>query len=280
MKSVVIYDYFKEAEIRPQHLQKEYLAKIQKDVEAFLSDEKQFSVVACPACGSKESSRSFTKFQRFVYRSCAQCESIYVSPRPSRTQLEKFYSQAESVQFWRSRFLSETKNTRWEHQQAGRQQWVEEMCAVYNVAPANALEAFDVLDNAHDPQALVQEYAKKLPATGLLFLSCTSSVGADIQLLWENNERICPPDHLNLFSPEGLELVLKRHGFELIELSTPGQLDVDILLNHIKNHPSHTLPPLLQYILTKRGQEAHRGLQEFLQHYRLSSFMRAVARKT
>lgn len=279
MKNAVIFDYFKETEIRPQHLQKEYLAKLKKDADAFLGDEKQFVNVACPACGSRETARSFKRFDRFTYHSCAQCAGIYVSPRPSKAQLDKFYAQAESVKFWRSRVLSETKTPRWEHQHAGRAQWVQETCLAYDTDSSNIIEAFDVLDSCLDPQGFFQDCARKLSSGGFIFLTCTSSAGADIQVLWENNERICPPDHLNLFSPEGLELTFKRNGFELLELSTPGQLDVDILLNHIKNDPAAAMPPMWQYVLTRRGEDAHRGLQEFLQHYRLSSFMRVVARK-
>ncbi len=279
MKNVVIYDYFRESEIRPALLQKEYIAKVQEDIALFFPDDAQFVETSCPACGSSQYNRSFRKFNRFTYRSCAQCDSIYVSPRPSRIQLDDFYSKAGSVRFWRSRLLAETKDTRWEPQFVGRQQWVEDACSFYNVSSANVIEAFDVLDGAYDPQAYLKDCRRKLAAGGLLFLSSTSSVGMDIQVLWEHAQRISPPDHLNLFSPEGIEGCLERNGFELLELSTPGQLDVDILLNYLRNEPDAQVPSFIRYLLTKRGEDAHQALQEFLQHYRLSSFLRVVARR-
>ena len=53
----------------------------------------------------------------------------------------------------------------------------------------------------------------------------------DLQVLWEKSVQIFPPHHLNFMSIEGFKRLFKRAGFEEIDISTPGQLDVDIVRN-------------------------------------------------
>ena len=73
--------------------------------------------------------------------------------------------------------------------------------------------------------------------------------------------------------------MFKRNGFEIIELSTPGQLDVDLVKNAIKNNPNLKISRFVTYLLQKRDEDSHRSFQEFLQRYKLSSHVRIAAIK-
>ena len=42
---------------------------------------------------------------------------------------------------------------------------------------------------------------------------------------------VAPPHHINFMSTEGLVILLERAGFEILNIETPGELDVDIVEN-------------------------------------------------
>jgi hypothetical protein len=103
--------------------------------------------------------------------------------------------------------------------------------------------------------------------------------GFDAQVLWERSRQLLPMVHLNLLSVEGAERLLLDAGFDVLELSTPGRLDVQIVRAAALADPTLPLPRFLSYLIRHRGEEAHQAFQEFLQQHRLSSHMRWVARK-
>lgn len=53
-----------------------------------------------------------------------------------------------------------------------------------------------------------------------------SGMGVDIRTLWEEAKPVSPPMHLNF-----LNLQLEKVGFEVVEVTTPGKLDIDIMNN-------------------------------------------------
>ena len=114
---------------------------------------------------------------------------------------------------------------------------------------------------------------------GLLFLVSSTISGLDLQVLWENARTIFPPENMNILSTEGIEILLEKSGFEIIELSTPGQLDLDYIKNAMERDAQLELPRFISYIIKNRDENAHRAFQEFLQEFRLSSHLRVVARK-
>jgi len=101
----------KEADIRPQSLFNEYLALAREDAARLLANENGFVSVSCPACDGKNSSESFKKLG-FRYAVCADCETLYASPRPSIQQLAAFYRDALSVKFWSTDFFHQTAEAR------------------------------------------------------------------------------------------------------------------------------------------------------------------------
>ena len=53
--------------------------------------------------------------------------------------------------------------------------------------------------------------------------------GFDILLLWNKSKSIAPPLHLNFFNPGSIRILLEKIGFQILEISTPGKLDWDIV---------------------------------------------------
>jgi hypothetical protein len=146
-------------------------------------------------------------------------------------------------------------------------------------APADAIMAFDVIDRCGDLDGLFESFGEVLASDGLLFASSTLITGLDLQTLWDKSERIYPPERLNLLSVEGVAALARRHNFEILEFSTPGVFDVEIVQNAIRRQPHGDWPRFLRYLTKMRDRETLEALQEYLQRFRLSSFARLVFRK-
>ncbi len=146
------------------------------------------------------------------------------------------------------------------------------------------LTAFSTLEHLEDPAALARGAYRALAPGGLLALTTRSSSGLDVQVLWSRCPTIFPADHLNLLSVEGVRTLLESAGFELLEISTPGQLDVELVARVLKENPEFEssrsgTTRFLRYLLEQRGADARGGLQQFLQQHLLSSHLRVIARK-
>ncbi|MFA4905561.1 MAG: methyltransferase domain-containing protein [Candidatus Margulisiibacteriota bacterium] len=138
---------------------------------------------------------------------------------------------------------------------------------------------FEVIDYTSELSELFKQVRARLRKGGLVFLTTISISGFDLQVLWENSKSIFPPDRLNSFSRRGLEIILKKHGFEILEHSTPGVRDVDMVRNAIRQEPGLALPRFVRTMLDSKGDQLDRDFQNFLQVNRLSSFVRFVIRK-
>lgn len=148
-----------------------------------------------------------------------------------------------------------------------------------NTPALDAISAFEKVEHEYSPMAFLERLHALLKPAGLLFLTTRTSSGFDLQILGEKATYIFVPEHLNLLSIRGIEVLLQRCGFELVELSTPGQLDVELVLQACTADPSIALPPFIDELLTRRDRFAHADFQAFLQKHRLSSHVRIAARK-
>lgn len=135
------------------------------------------------------------------------------------------------------------------------------------------------LDRVDDPAALIRAVAGRLEQGGLLFVTALVASGFDFAVLGTHNLYLCPPDRTNCFSLAGLSRLLQQAGFSLIEVSTPGVLDVEIVRAHAQHDPALPLSAFERQLI-EADAPAHEELQAFLQRQRLSSFARLVGRKT
>lgn len=96
---------------------------------------------------------------------------------------------------------------------------------------ADLVVCFEVLEHVDDPIKFIKNLSKMVRPGGYLFVSTLCIDGFDLKTLWDKSSQISPPHHINFFSINGFEILFKRTGFIEIEISTPGQLDVDIVKN-------------------------------------------------
>lgn len=144
--------------------------------------------------------------------------------------------------------------------------------------PAHAAVLLEALDRVADPIALVTAVAGRLVPGGLIFVTAQVASGFDIEVLGLRDLYLYPPDRTNCFSLAGLEQVLSRAGFTIVELSTPGVLDVEVVLAHLRHDPSIPVSGFERRLLAS-DPDARQRFQTFLQQNRMSSFARVVGRK-
>ncbi|MGD8459941.1 MAG: class I SAM-dependent methyltransferase [Desulfobacterales bacterium] len=327
----------KEDEIRPRQLFNRYLQLSQKDIENFFSDQTHFVEVPCPACNSKKITEAFTKNQ-FKYKLCSECESLFLSPRPSQEMYADFYRHSDSVRFWSTDFYKQTaearrlkiyrpraerivrwmrqsnisseKNKRFVDIGCGYGIFLEEMKRVdffnqiMGIEPVNELAgicqkrgfqvfetyletvengllkadfatAFEVLEHVCDPQTFLAAAHRVLNTNGFLMLTTLTVSGFDIQILWEKSNSVHPPHHINLLSVEGIRRLVERCHLRLVDLRTPGELDIDIVRNAQREDPGIKIPRFINAIINS-SEEVRARFQNFLKENLLSSHLQVI----
>jgi SAM-dependent methyltransferase len=138
---------------------------------------------------------------------------------------------------------------------------------------------FESLDHIPETQDFLSKVYNALKPGGLCFITSILSSGINILLLKEHASNLFPPDRLNLFSVEGLNQLFSKYDFEVLEFSTPGILDMEMLQQSIQQQPN--LPELrfVRYLLENRDEAVQRSFQEFLQTSLMSSYGRILLRK-
>lgn len=139
--------------------------------------------------------------------------------------------------------------------------------------------AFEVLDREFDPTSFIRQVSKACRKGGLFLLTANTISGFEYQILGKNSQRLVPPDRLNLLSIEAIHQLLTNEGFRILDISSPGKLDVEIVANTFKNNPNIDMPEFLKYMFKHRSEDVWENLQDFLQLNKLSSYLRIVAIK-
>lgn len=140
------------------------------------------------------------------------------------------------------------------------------------------LTAFELFEHLHDPVVFAEKACKLLKPGGYLYLTTLNGLGFDIQLFWERSKSVTPPHHLNFFNPHSMRILLEKMGFTLIEASTPGQLDWDIVEGGFLQEA--IAPSRFFRTVSKYGSEqAKKDLQSWIGGNNFSSHMRVLAQK-
>ncbi len=153
-----------------------------------------------------------------------------------------------------------------------------EKCALPNNS-VDVVASFEVIEHLFDPDLMLKEVNRILRPGGLLAISCPNIRGFDLMTLATASDTI-DHEHMNYFHPRSMSELLARHGLRVANVSTPGQLDVDLVRNAaISGRISLEHQPLLQHMLIDNWEACARPFQAFLASNNLSGHMYALAIK-
>jgi 2-polyprenyl-3-methyl-5-hydroxy-6-metoxy-1,4-benzoquinol methylase len=101
----------KEADIRPARVHERYLTLTREDTKTYFAVHDAWAECPCPGCGGDRARSAFTK-HGFPYVECTACGSLYVSPRPPQSELDRFYRDAPSSRYWAQEFFPAVEEAR------------------------------------------------------------------------------------------------------------------------------------------------------------------------
>lgn len=245
---------------------------------------------------------------------CKKTESIFFLPLPAEVSWRELLKKVRGYQLSPNAFYSDIQLSRLENVYAPKKQWIENslrlqglrhpIAAVVDSAPSpwtQMLETsslfsqihfvdeakwpgcdcallFETLDRSFDPRRLLQQLVPNLKKGGLLFVTALVASGFDMKVLGSKSAYLYPPDRANCFSLKGLTQLLESSGLKLIEVSTPGVLDVEVVKAHIQQGWYSPASAFERQLLSSEP-EVLNAFQQFLQQTQLSSFARIVAEK-
>jgi 2-polyprenyl-3-methyl-5-hydroxy-6-metoxy-1,4-benzoquinol methylase len=139
-----------------------------------------------------------------------------------------------------------------------------------------AFVSFELFEHLHDPEKFLRHLFDLMGVGDLFIFTTLSGTGVDIQAIWEDSKSVSPPHHLNFLNPKSARILLERVGFDVLQTSTPGKLDIDILYNnrqHIKDRFWRTF-------VIQATEDEKQAMQSFIANNGLSSHMLVVCQKS
>lgn len=139
------------------------------------------------------------------------------------------------------------------------------------------LTAFELVEHLYDPRLFLKKAYDILKPGGYFYMTTLNGEGFDIILLWENSKSVTPPHHLNFFTVTSIRRLLSDIGFKVLEVSTPGKLDWDIVEGAIKD--GCKVGRFWELVSKVASDACKERFQEWISDNNLSSHMRVIARK-
>lgn len=142
---------------------------------------------------------------------------------------------------------------------------------------ADIVFAMNYLERRTAPEGFFREAATLLSKDGLLVFSIKAGNGFDILKLRGNHPNLLPYEHNVLPSRAGIERLLERTDFELLEYTTPGTFDLNYVISNKDRLGEHDY--FTRYFLDHSTPNAQAEFQRFLQRSGMSSYAQLIARK-
>jgi hypothetical protein len=143
------------------------------------------------------------------------------------------------------------------------------------IAGPKTFVSFELFEHLHNPEKFLQRLFDLMLGGDLFILTTLSGVGVDIATLWEDSNSVSPPHHLNFLNPKSARILLERVGFRVVQTSTPGKLDIDILCNN----QQHIKDRFWRAFAFQATEDEKQVMQSFIADNGLSSHMLIVCQK-
>ena len=138
---------------------------------------------------------------------------------------------------------------------------------------------FELIEHLADPYEFMASLHRLLSTDGVMFFSTPNGDGLEMLASGYNDFRllahsIFPPMHLNAFSVANIGHFAIRSGFKVVDVCTPGRLDVD-MLSLCENEIDDGLKAV-----SDMGDDVKGAVQHLVSFLRGSSHMRCILRKS
>lgn len=143
-----------EEEIRPENIFNEYLKLTAKDTKTYFENATKFKI-NCPACECDGD--IWVSKQGFNYNLCPNCQTIFVSPRPSIKSFNAYYTDSPSTKFWATTFYKITEDARREKLWKPKAQIIKE-----KILTLNASGSFEYIIDIGGGYGVFDEEIKKI----------------------------------------------------------------------------------------------------------------------
>jgi SAM-dependent methyltransferase len=138
---------------------------------------------------------------------------------------------------------------------------------------------FEVIEHVFNPMEFLSIVNIMLKRNGLLMLTCPNGKGFDTLMLQEASPSV-DTEHVNLFNPVSIAILLERCGFECTHVETPGRLDVELVRNAVVEGQCDLGKEIFwRTLLLESFDSMGEDFQRFLVKNTLSGSMRVIARK-
>ncbi|GHU50122.1 hypothetical protein AGMMS49975_00520 [Clostridia bacterium] len=312
------YDFVKRNSLSANITDSALLARERELLEEFVKNNPPLGeATPCHMCGGETS--FFAEIGGVTYRRCSRCFSVFAEVSPSvmekykayepllayyrdggfqKTSSEKRGGVWDELLFWLNfrvnRYLAKKSVSVLDYGGIfyGLSERIQNaaFCETYR-RRSNTLGDFnlseeksdvvlclDALSGKINPEETLSGLKNSLKDGGILILSSRTGTGFDILTL--RGRGIYPYKYVLLPSVSGLQIMLEKLGFEILEISTPGTLDVNYVMEYVKDSPEfNESNPFIGYMLGNSEPSTLWEFQSFLQKNGLSSFTRVIARK-
>ena len=134
---------------------------------------------------------------------------------------------------------------------------------------------FELMEHLHNPSKFIKNVRKLMNKDDLFIFTTLSSTGTDILTLWNNSRSINPPHHINFFNPKSIKIFLKKNNFKILNISTPGKIDIDIL----NNDKSFIKDRFWKTFLSLSNKVEKNKMQSLISSINFSSHLMVICRK-
>jgi 2-polyprenyl-3-methyl-5-hydroxy-6-metoxy-1,4-benzoquinol methylase len=136
---------------------------------------------------------------------------------------------------------------------------------------------FEVMEHLFSPRKFILDCRNFLKKGGLFVFTLPNGKGFDISILGKISDSI-DHEHLNYFNPKSIKILLNKCGFDVVDVSTPGKLDAELVRKRILSGELN-VDVFLKQILIDNWEQTGTDFQKFISEHNLSSHMMVVAKK-
>lgn len=138
---------------------------------------------------------------------------------------------------------------------------------------------FEVIEHLFSPKKFIEICCKFLKKNGFLIFTIPNGAGFDIDILGKISDSV-DHEHLNYFNPRSIELLLSDCGLKIVQITTPGKLDAELVRKKIISK-EFNIPrgSFLKDILIDKWDSHGTSFQSFIANAGLSSHMLVIAKR-